>query len=92
MIYNPTYTYKFQLKTTMVWLDSWMFCYTWYKSLGARELEDGLRKKNKINAHKTFHILEMKAHFQREPLFENKNLLWNPFWKWKHVFGKVESN
>ena len=26
-----------------------MFCYTWYKSFGARELEDGRRKKARPN-------------------------------------------
>ena len=26
------------------------------------------------NTHKTFHILEMKAHFVKEPHFENRNM------------------
>ena len=29
-------------------------------------------------AHKTFHILKMKAHFEKEPHFENESLLGNP--------------
>ena len=36
-------------KEGLVWLDSWMFYYTRYKSLGARELEDGRRKKARPN-------------------------------------------
>ena len=31
--------------------------------------------KRKNNTHKTFHTLKMKAHFEKEPDFENKSLL-----------------
>ena len=44
--------------------------------------------KEKNNAHQTFHILRMKAHFKKEPHFWNKSSFRNPVWKWKHVFGK----
>ena len=36
----------------------------------------------------TFHILKMKAHFEKEPHFENESSFWNPFWKWKQ-FGNM---
>ena len=49
-------------------------------------------KPNQNITHKTFHILKMKAHFEREPHFENESSFWNPFWKLKHVLGKVKSN
>ena len=32
-------------------------------------------KNEKKNTHKTFHTLKMKAHFEKEPDFENKSLL-----------------
>ena len=41
--------------------------------------------KRKNNTHKTFHILNMKAHFEKETHFENESSLQNPFWKWKLV-------
>ena len=37
------------IKEDRVKLDSRMFCYTWYKSLRARELEDGRGKKARPN-------------------------------------------
>jgi len=36
------------------------------------------RKKEKQHS-KTFHILKMKAHFEKEPHFENKSSFRNPF-------------
>ena len=35
--------------------------------------------KEKKNTHKTFHILKMKAHFEKEPHFENESSYQNPF-------------
>ena len=46
--------------------------------------------KRKNNTHKTFHILKMKAHFEKEPHFENESSFWNPFWKWKHILKKLQ--
>ena len=40
----------------------------------------------KKTPHKTFHILQMKTHFEKELHFENESSFPNPFWKWKHVF------
>ena len=45
--------------------------------------------KRKNNTHKTFNIFKMKAYFEKEPHFENESSYRNPFWKWKHVLGKV---
>ena len=39
--------------------------------------------KKEKTAHKTFHILKMKTHFEEEPHFGNKSSFQNPFWKWK---------
>ena len=36
--------------------------------------------KRKNNTHETFHILKMKAHFEKEPHFGNERSFWNPFW------------
>ena len=33
----------------------------------------------------------MKAHFKKEPYFENESSFQNPLWKWKHVFRKLSS-
>ena len=38
--------------------------------------------KMKKKPHKTFHILKMKAHFEKEPHFENENMLLK---KWKMI-------
>ena len=38
------------------------------------------KRKNKI--HKTFHILKMKAHFEKEPHFENENMFRE---KWRYT-------
>ena len=35
---------------------------------------------------------ENEAQLQKEPHFENESSFENPFWKWKHVFGKLKSN
>ena len=35
--------------------------------------------KRKNSTHKTFHILKMKAHFEKEPHFKNKSSFQNPF-------------
>ena len=35
--------------------------------------------KRKNKNHKTFHVLKMKAHFEREPHFENESSFRNPF-------------
>ena len=43
--------------------------------------------KMKNNTHQTFHILKMKAHFEKEPHFGNESSYWNPFWKWKHILS-----
>ena len=45
--------------------------------------------KRKNNNHKTIHILKMKAHFEKQPHFENEGSFRNTFWKWKHVFGTL---
>ena len=31
----------------------------------------------------------MKTPFEKEPHFENESSFRNPFWKWKHTYGKV---
>ena len=31
----------------------------------------------------------MKAHFEKQPHFENEGSFRNTFWKWKHVFGTL---
>ena len=41
---------------------------------------------------KTFTFWKRKTHFKKEPHFENESSFQNPFWKWKHVFGKVNFN
>ena len=51
-----------------------------------------LTNRRRDNTHKTFHILKMKAHLEKEPYFENESSFGNPFWKWKHSFGKVKIN
>ena len=45
--------------------------------------------KRKNNTHKTFNILKMKAHFEKEPHFEDESLFQNPFiihWKADQTF------
>ena len=65
------------IKEHRVWLDSWMFCYTWYKSFGARELEDSRRKKSKA---KNQHSQNL-SHFENESTFQKRII----FWKWKLI-------
>jgi hypothetical protein len=35
--------------------------------------------KRKKDTHQTFHILKMKAHFEKEPHFDNESSFQNPF-------------
>ena len=43
--------------------------------------------KKEKNIYKTFHILKRKAHFKKKTYYGYECLFWNPFWRWKHVFG-----
>ena len=39
--------------------------------------------------HKTFHILKMKAHFEKEPHFQSENSSWKPFLKWIYKWAFI---
>ena len=53
------------------------------------KFHDPGKRKKKSKTNEAFHILKMKTPFEKEPHFENESSFRNPFWKWKHTYGKV---
>ena len=44
------------------------------------------------NENMSFHILKIKAHFEKEPHFGNESSFWNPFWKYMYLLTHSKCN